>query len=71
MSIKGLRQDPVTASAYFKLMEENNDLRVAHRKLDNAVKSVISFLSKPDILNKPTIVPIKKMLCNLIETQTA
>ena len=52
-------------------MEENNDLRVAHRKLDKAVKSVIQYLSKPDILNKPTIVPIKRMLLNLIETQTA
>ena len=45
VSIKDLRNDPIKGDSYFKLLEQNNEVRKLYKTLDPAVKIAINFLS--------------------------
>jgi len=67
ISLKDLRQDPINGPAYFKLMEQNADVKRVFGESDPAVKVAISFISQPDVVGQPTITAYKNMLVKMLE----
>ena len=57
----------MNANSYFKLVEENNDIKKIFRQMDAPVKSAINFISQPDLLKQPTITAYKQMLVKMLE----
>ena len=65
--IKDLRQDPTSSAGYFKLMEENDELKKLFRQMDTTIKSAINFLSQAEMLVQPTIIAYRQMLVKMLE----
>jgi len=52
------------------MKESSDDVRKIYKVLDNPVKVVINFLSQPDIISQPSILPYKMMLARMLHVQS-
>ena len=61
----------MSETSYFRLMEQDNEVKQVFRESDPGVKIAINFLSKPEVVVQSTISAFKNILVKMLEFQTA
>ena len=52
------------------MKESCDDVKKLFRQLDEPVKVAVNFLSQPDILAQPSILPYRVMLARVLQVQS-
>ena len=71
VSLKDLRQNPVSSSSYFKLKEHSQNLKKLFTQLDFSIQIAINFLSQPEIIDQPSLLGYRQMIVRMLQLKTA